>query len=73
MTEIKEDAEYKVDFTAGDIPMCLYITLPIEFPNEKPQIKVQPPVTHPWVSNNTDIDNAPGLLNFTVSQLYFIV
>ncbi|EEB14800.1 odorant receptor, putative [Pediculus humanus corporis] len=47
------------------MPMCLYITLPPEFPNEKPSIRVQPPVKHGWVSNNTDIDKAPGLLNFT--------
>ena len=67
MTEIKENVEYKVDFVAGEMPMCLYITLPPEFPNEKPSIRVQPPVKHGWVSNNTDIDKAPGLLNFTVS------
>ncbi|KAL0279540.1 UNVERIFIED_CONTAM: hypothetical protein PYX00_001071 [Menopon gallinae] len=66
VTEIKEDAEYRVDFIAGDIPMCLHISLPLEFPNEKPQIIVQPPVQHPWVNDRAETKNAPGLLNFTV-------
>ncbi|KAK6642960.1 hypothetical protein RUM43_004462 [Polyplax serrata] len=67
VTELKENEEYKVDFIVGDIPMCLIIHLPPEFPLEKPTIRVQPPVQHMWVnSNSTDVDKAPGLLNFTV-------
>lgn len=68
VTEIKEDAEYRVDFIAGDIPMCLHISLPLEFPAEKPQIVVQPNVQHPWVNDRAETENAPGLLNFTVSE-----
>lgn len=67
MTEVKENAEYKIDFFAGEVPMCLYISLPSEFPKEKPYLRIHPPVKHAWASNSTEIDKAPGLLNFTVS------
>lgn len=71
MTEVKENEEYKVDFTAGDIPMCLNVVLPPEFPTDKPTIRVKPPVKHLWVNNNSEIDKAPGLLNFTVNKTSF--
>ncbi|XP_063236845.1 vacuolar protein sorting-associated protein 37A [Bacillus rossius redtenbacheri] len=66
VTELQEDAEYQVEFTAAGAPMAVLVTLGPDFPLEKPVLKITPPVVHPWVSDQGEITSAPGLLNFTV-------
>lgn len=67
VSEINENSEYRVEFVAGNKNMSLNVVLSPEFPNEKPSIYVNPPVSHPWVPENSNqVAGAPGLLNFTV-------
>ncbi|KAJ9601318.1 hypothetical protein L9F63_000540 [Diploptera punctata] len=64
--EIEEDAEYRVEFSAGGRDMAIIVSLSPEFPLEKPVLKVTPDIDHPWISESNEIVSAPGLLNFTV-------
>ncbi|KAG6464894.1 vacuolar protein sorting-associated protein 37A [Manduca sexta] len=67
VTEIKENAEYRVEFNVNNKNMSLNVILGPEFPNEKPSIFVNPPVSHQWVAENSNqVVGAPGLINFTV-------
>lgn len=66
MTEIQEDVEYQVEFRAGGRGMAIQVSLPPEFPLEKPVLKVSPQIDHPWVNEQCEIISAPGLMNFTV-------
>lgn len=67
VVEISENAEYKVDFTAEGKNMSLNVVLGPEFPNEKPTIFINPPVSHPWVAENSNqIVGAPGMLNYSL-------
>lgn len=66
MTAVQEDVEYRIDFETNVGAMCLGVQLPPDFPNEKPILTIHPPVNHAWVTNERDITNAPGVLNFTV-------
>nr|CAD7432422.1 unnamed protein product [Timema monikensis] len=66
VTEVQEDLEYKVDFLAGGVNMVLLVSLSPDFPLDKPVLKVQPLVIHPWVNDHSEIVSAPGLLNYTV-------
>jgi hypothetical protein len=66
VTEIQEDAEYQVEFSAGGHGMAIQVSLPPEFPLEKPVLKVSPQIDHPWVSEQCKIISAPGLLNVSV-------
>nr|CAD7450662.1 unnamed protein product [Timema bartmani] len=63
VTEVQEDLEYKVDFLAGGVNMVLLVSLSLDFPLDKPVLKVQPLVIHPWVNEHSEIVSAPGLLN----------
>nr|CAD7260762.1 unnamed protein product [Timema shepardi] len=63
VTEVQEDLEYKVDFLAGGVNMVLLVSLSPDFPLDKPVLKVQPLVIHPWVNDHSEIVSAPGLLN----------
>ncbi|KDR10569.1 vacuolar protein sorting-associated protein 37A isoform X2 [Zootermopsis nevadensis] len=66
VTEIQEDVEYRVEFSAGGHGMTIQVSLPPEFPLEKPVLKVSPQIDHPWVNEQCKVVSAPGLLNFTV-------
>lgn len=67
VTEIKDNAEYKVEFTANSRNMVLNIVLGPDFPNEKPVIFVNPVFNHPWLGENSNqVVGAPGIMNYTV-------
>jgi ESCRT-I complex subunit VPS37 len=66
VTEIQEDVEYRVEFSAGGCGMAIHVSLPPEFPLEKPVLKVSPHIDHPWVGDQCKIISAPGLLNVSV-------
>jgi hypothetical protein len=63
VTEVKENCEYRVDFTSGGNQLSLLVILGPDFPLEKPVLKILPIVQHPWVSENGEVTGAPGLLN----------
>ncbi|XP_052888946.1 vacuolar protein sorting-associated protein 37A [Anopheles moucheti] len=65
--EVKENEEYLVNFNCGGREIAINILLGNGFPNEKPKLIVSPILRHPWVNGTTgEIDNAPGILNYTI-------
>ncbi|XP_077302323.1 vacuolar protein sorting 37A [Arctopsyche grandis] len=67
VAEIKENAEYSVEFTSGNIQMFLEVVLGSNFPQEAPVLSVRPLIIHPWVAeDNCSIVSAPGLINYTI-------
>lgn len=66
VTEVKENSEYRVEFSSDGRNMCLNVILPPDFPNEKPNIFVNPVFPHPWLAENSnEVMGAPGLVNYT--------
>ena len=63
VTEVQQDVEYRVEFSAGGHGMAIQVSLPPEFPLEKPVLKVSPQIDHPWVNEQCEIISAPGLMN----------
>nr|XP_021198393.2 vacuolar protein sorting-associated protein 37A [Helicoverpa armigera] len=67
VVEVKDNAEYRVEFIADAKNMSLTVILGPDFPNEKPTIFVNPPIPHPWIGENSNqVIGAPGLLNYTL-------
>ncbi|XP_077984144.1 vacuolar protein sorting-associated protein 37A-like [Glandiceps talaboti] len=66
VTEIQRDVEYRVTTTTGASTVSLNITLPPLFPQEKPTVKVTPPVRHPWVNEQMVVTGCSGINNFAV-------
>lgn len=67
VVEIQENSEYNVEFVANGKNMSLSVVLTPEFPNEQPNIFINPPVFHPWLAENSNqVTSAPGLMNFTM-------
>ncbi|XP_058452113.1 vacuolar protein sorting-associated protein 37A [Malaya genurostris] len=65
--EVKENEEYLVTFDSGGREIAINIVLGPGFPNEKPKLIVSPILNHPWVNANTgQVENAPGILNYTI-------
>jgi ESCRT-I complex subunit VPS37 len=67
VTEIQEDVEYRVEFSAGGYSMAIQVSLCPEFPRKRPVLKVSPQIDHPWVDEQSEIISAPGLLNVSSS------
>jgi len=63
VSEISQDTEYSVEFTAGENKLAMLIILGPEFPMEKPLLKITPSISHQWVNENSEIVRAPGYLN----------
>lgn len=55
-------------FTAGGHEFTLKVYLTPDFPNDKPQITIQPLISHHWITPDGHVKNAPGLLK--VSKKY---
>ncbi|XP_058130425.1 vacuolar protein sorting-associated protein 37A [Anopheles ziemanni] len=65
--EVVENEEYLVNFDCGGREIAINILLGNGFPNEKPKLIVSPILKHPWVNATTgEIENAPGILNYTI-------
>ncbi|KAK7476934.1 hypothetical protein BaRGS_00031793 [Batillaria attramentaria] len=65
--EILRDVEYRVVFRVGASNFTLVIGLSAQFPQEKPVVSINPPVTHPWVDPNTQwVTGCPSLNNFSM-------
>jgi hypothetical protein len=52
--------DYRIDFRSGDLNLALHIRLGKNFPSERPEVHVEPPVLHPWVDPLGKVDS-PGL------------
>ncbi|XP_047542602.1 vacuolar protein sorting-associated protein 37A-like [Vanessa atalanta] len=66
VTEINENSEYKVEFEASGRSFSLNVVLNPEFPNERPNIFINPVIPHPWLlENSNQVVGAPGLMNYT--------
>ncbi|XP_055912596.1 vacuolar protein sorting-associated protein 37A isoform X2 [Eupeodes corollae] len=64
--EIIENKEYLIKFESGGRIFHLKVQLSPNFPTEKPKIEISPPVQHHWVSSNgSDVETAPGLINYS--------
>jgi ESCRT-I complex subunit VPS37 len=65
--ELQRDVEYKVivDENSG---LTLDITLPPQFPQDRPLVKVLPPGTHPWINEHSVVVGCPGINNFMVQS-----
>uniref|UniRef100_A0A2M4ALJ6 Putative vacuolar protein n=1 Tax=Anopheles triannulatus TaxID=58253 RepID=A0A2M4ALJ6_9DIPT len=65
--EVVENEEYLVNFNCGGREIAINIHLGQAFPNEKPKLIVSPILRHHWVNPTTgEIENAPGILNYTI-------
>jgi ESCRT-I complex subunit VPS37 len=47
--------------------MAIQVSLCPEFPRKRPVLKVSPQIDHPWVSEQSEIIRAPGLVNVSGS------
>ncbi|KAL1457100.1 hypothetical protein WDU94_001763, partial [Cyamophila willieti] len=66
VSEVIDNAEYRIDFTSGPNKLSLNVILTPNFPLNKPILKISPSIRHFWVNPVGDeIMSAPGLLNFT--------
>ncbi|XP_026677205.1 vacuolar protein sorting-associated protein 37A isoform X3 [Diaphorina citri] len=66
VSQVTDNAEYKVDFSSGPNKFSLNVILTPDFPMVRPILKISPSINHLWVNASGDeIINAPGLLNFT--------
>lgn len=64
--EVSENSEYRVEFSANGTNMSLNVILGPEFPTEKPNIYVNPPIVHAWVGDKSNqVIGAPGMINYT--------
>ncbi|KXJ69549.1 hypothetical protein RP20_CCG026648 [Aedes albopictus] len=65
--QVKENDEYLITFESGGREITINILLGVDFPNAKPKLVVSPILNHPWVNSSTgEIENAPGILNYTI-------
>ena len=72
VSEVKPNHEYRVDFVAGGNNLAMIINLPVEFPVQKPSIRIQPTasppgssLSHPWLDVSGNVIGAPGLNSYS--------
>lgn len=63
VTEVNEGEEYEVSFESGGNILVLKVYLSSDFPQDKPTLKIVPPVVHAWINADGEVISAPGLLN----------
>lgn len=63
VSEISQNEQYSVEFTAGGNKLAMLIILGPDFPMDKPLLKITPSISHQWVNENSEIVKAPGYLN----------
>ncbi|XP_068685738.1 vacuolar protein sorting-associated protein 37A-like [Montipora foliosa] len=64
ITEVQRDVEYRVTFNTGNATVFLNITLPPQFPNERPVVKAAPPMLHPWVNDQMVVVGCHAINSF---------
>ncbi|GFR90672.1 vacuolar protein sorting-associated protein 37A-like [Elysia marginata] len=53
-------------FHSSGTNLTIQITLPPQFPGERPTLTIQPAVNHPWVDANMKVIGCPSLNNFSM-------
>jgi len=64
---VKEDAwdkEYSIEFNAGGHLFKLCITLPSQFPHERPSVHISPGGAHPWLDERMNVTGCTSLNKF---------
>jgi len=61
VVEERRDFEYRVPFKCGSTPCALSVSLPVQFPSEKPCVFVSPAMDHPWVDENMQVKGCTQL------------
>jgi ESCRT-I complex subunit VPS37 len=61
VAEIQRDVEYRLTFS--DV-LSLYISLPPLFPQERPVLRVSPPVNHPWLNEQMIVTGCGAVNSF---------
>lgn len=64
INEVQRDVEYRVTVNLGNSTIFLNITLPPQFPNERPVVKVAPQLLHPWVNDQMMVVGCSAINNF---------
>jgi len=64
INEVQRDVEYRVTISLGNSTIFLNITLPPQFPNERPVVKVAPQLLHPWVNDQMMVVGCSAINNF---------
>lgn len=64
INEVQRDVEYRVTINLGNSTIFLNITLPPQFPNERPVVKVAPQLLHPWVNDQMMVVGCSAINNF---------
>ncbi|GFN82167.1 vacuolar protein sorting-associated protein 37a-like [Plakobranchus ocellatus] len=64
--EILRDVEYRVIVPHNNTNLTIQITLPAQFPGERPVLTIQPAVNHPWVDAQMKVVGCPSLNNFSM-------
>ena len=68
VTELVPNAQYRMDFTGGGTcgPLTMFIQLPLNFPKEKPSIRIEPlGLHHSWLDRSGNVIGSPGLNKFS--------
>ena len=55
VVEERRDFDYRVPFKCGNTPCALSVSLPVQFPSEKPTVFVSPAMDHSWVDENMQV------------------
>merc|ERR550519_2814010 len=61
VVEERRDFEYRVPFKCGNTPCALSVSLPAQFPSEKPIVFVSPAMDHSWVDENMQVKGCTQL------------
>lgn len=71
VAESIKDVEYRVSFQVTGVNTCLIVFLPPHFPQDRPEVKVEPRLRHAWVDQHMKVTGCPNINNFSVhSSLY---
>ena len=69
IVEVDKDSEYQLRFsTPHGTEHTLYLQLSPNFPNERPTVKIFPPLDHPCFNKNNDVVGFKPLNDFTMHQ-----
>ncbi|KAK3576424.1 hypothetical protein CHS0354_025185 [Potamilus streckersoni] len=66
VAETIRDVEYRVVFQIAGSNLTLVVSLPPQFPQDKPTVTVEPRVIHPWVDQQGKVIGCANLNNFSI-------
>ncbi|KAK2170577.1 hypothetical protein LSH36_2g16050 [Paralvinella palmiformis] len=67
VSEIQRDVEYRVNTVVNGSTISLLISLPPNFPQDKPLVKVSPRVAHSWINDQMIVVGSHGLNNVRIN------